>query len=464
MSILTSPYNLIELSSLPIAHRLFMMRSRRRFCQWFVASFARSAALHSQENPVSFQVVGDWNVRISVPDAGISATVQVNPPVMVRATAEEYKAIPEFNPRVGGWLRGAQLRGVKAQETTSPRLLDPGSFQLRSGATSEAPLLRRGTDYEIDTEWGTFGRLADGGIKPDQSVFASYSHAELRVDAVVLTPGEQVRVRQGQPRAAAPAFPQAAAGERHLGNIYLPGFISRLGPDHLFPVLEHVFPQQPANTKSAPIGRITARLRSRQPLRILAWGDSVTDGAYLPDKSQRWQEQFVSRLRQLFPESRIELMTQAWGGRNTGSYLSEPPGSRHNYRETVLGLKPELIISEFVNDAGLTAEQVEERYSSLLRDFKEIGAEWIILTPHYVRPDWMKLTREREIDDDPRPYVRGLRQFAAKHDVALADASLRYGRLWRQGIPYNTLMVNAINHPDARGMKLFADALITLFE
>ena len=59
---------------------------------------------------------------------------------------------------------------------------------------------------------------------------------------------------------------------------------------------------------------------------------------------------------------------------------------------------------------------------------------------------------------------RVLRQFAARHDVALADASLRYGRLWRQGIPYNTLMLNAINHPDERGMRLFADALIALFQ
>lgn len=39
-----------------------------------------------------------------------------------------------------------------------------------------------------------------------------------------------------------------------------------------------------------------------------------------------------------------------------------------------------------------------------------IGAEWIILSPHYVRPDWMGLTKEREIDDDPRPYVKGDRK------------------------------------------------------
>jgi hypothetical protein len=129
----------------------------------------------------------------------------------------------------------------------------------------------------------------------------------------------------------------------------------------------------------------------------------------------------------------------------------------------VLGVKPDLIISEFVNDASLQPAQVEERYAKLLADFKAIGAEWIILTPHYVRPDWMGLTSEREIDNDPRPYVEGLRQFAAKHDVALADASLRWGRLWRQGIPYNTLLVNAINHPNARGMRIFADSLMALF-
>ena len=86
-----------------------------------------------------------------------------------------------------------------------------------------------------------------------------------------------------------------------------------------------------------------------------------------------------------------------------------------------------------------------------------------MLTPHYVRPDWMGLGTEREIDADPRAYVTGLRQFAARHGVPLGDASLRWGRLWRQGIPYSSLFCNAINHPNARGMKLFADSLMALF-
>jgi hypothetical protein len=43
--------------------------------------------------------------------------------------------------------------------------------------------------------------------------------------------------------------------------------------------------------------------------------------------------------------------------------------------------------------------------------------------------------------------MEGLRQFAAKHDIALPDASLRCGRLWRQG---------ALKGP--------ADALTALFQ
>jgi lysophospholipase L1-like esterase len=411
--------------------------------------------------PASFVISGAWDVRITLSD-GSSHTIHVPPPKIVNVIAEEYTAIPVFNPKAAGWVKGVQLKGVKAQETTSPKLLDGGSFVLRAGPEPDAPLFNKGSDYDIDLTWGTFGRLADGRIKSDQAVFASYNHAQMRLDAVILT-GERVVLRQGEPRAAAPVAPQANAGELHLGNIYLPGLAVKLEADHLFPILEASFPDS-ALTPNATVDRIVRRLNDSQPLRILAWGDSVTDGSYLPDKqNERWQEQFVARLRKRFPKSRIELMTEAWGGRNTGSYLAEPPGSPHNYRETVLALKPDIIISEFVNDAGLQPAQVEERYSTLLADFKSIGAEWIILTPHYVRPDWMSLTSERDIDKDPRPYVQGLRQFAARHDVALADASLRYGRLWRQGIPYNTLMLNTINHPDARGMRIFADALMALF-
>lgn len=421
------------------------------------------AAAAWAQPPASFTVAGDWAVRVTVPGVG-PRVLPVAPPVIRSVTAEKHTTLPLFDPKAGGWARGARLEGLRCQETTSPYLLDPASFSLRAGPAPDAALFTPGVDYELDPIWGTFGRLPGSRIAADQPVYATYRHAQVRLDAVVLTAAGQLALRRGEPRAAAPPLPPLAPGDRHLGNIYLPRAIPKLTPDHLFPILESAYPEPPPGPRHPVIERLVKRLESGLPLRFLAWGDSVTDASYLPDReNQRWQQQFVTRLRQQFPKARIELMTQAWGGRNTGSYLAEPPGSPHNYAETVLGVKPDLIISEFVNDSGLTPERVEERYAKLLADFRAIGAEWIILTPHYVQPERMNFTREREVDEDPRPYVAGLRQFSAKHQVPLADASLRYGRLWRQGVPYNTLLLNAINHPDAHGMRLFADALMALF-
>ena len=322
----------------------------------------------------------------------------------------------------------------------------------------------RGKDYEIDLHWGTVGRLAGGRIGEKQPVWISYRHGTLRIDSIVLDGSGRIAVRPGQPRAAAPLPLDLEKGDRRLANVWLPGRIEKLEHKFLFPILETAFPEPPKSTPTPAeklLPKTVRKLREGKPLRVLAWGDSVTVGTYVPDyEKNRWQGQFLTRLQERFPQAKIALITEAWGGRNTASYLAEPPGSEHNYREKVLGAKPDLVVSEFVNDAGLTPAQVEERYGKLRGDFQAIGAEWIILTPHYVRPDWMGLDREREIDEDPRPYVAGLRQFATRHGVALADASLRFGRLWRQGLPYSTLMLNSINHPDVRGMKLFADSLM----
>ena len=418
--------------------------------------------------PADLMLVGDWDVVVAVSETHpLTTTVHVAPPVLVAVVAEKYDSLPLYDSKAAGWTKGAQLLGVRAQETTTPHLFDPESLVLRAGPEPNAPVFRRGEDYEADVTWGTIGRCTNSAIKEGQPVFASYRHAQLRIDAVVLTRAGRVELRRGESRSAAPLPPKLERGERRLANIWLPGRLDRLAPEHLFPVLETAYPEPP-KPKPRPaeqfLPKAMQKLRSGQPLRILAWGDSVTVGTFVPDwEHNRWQEQFVARLKSRFRHAKIELLTEAWGGRNTSSYLGEPPGSPHNYQEKVLAVKPDLIVSEFVNDGGLSPAQVNERYGKLWADFQGIGAEWIILTPHYVRPDWMGLNRERDVDDDPRPYVAGLREFAPQHQIALADASRRYGRLWRQGIPYLTLMDNNINHPDMRGHALFADSLMALF-
>jgi lysophospholipase L1-like esterase len=366
-----------------------------------------------------------------------------------------------------------KLHQTRAQECPTAYAVNPDSIIVREKPEKNSLQYERGKDYQIEPKWGCIGRLPESRISEQQSVYIDYVYDKMRIDSLVRTQTGQLILKKGASHVTTPVQPELEDGETRLVNIWIKARIEKLTPELIFPILETKYPE-PSPQVSTPqsltiaekqIPRTMAKLKAGETVNILAWGDSVTDAGYLPNpQTERWQEQFAARLRTKFPKANIVLKTEAWGGRNSNSYRNEPPGSPKNYKEKVLALKPDLIVSEFVNDSGLHGDALDKRYSKILEEFKEIGAEWIILTPHYVRSDWMGLQSEQRIDDDPRPYTKSLREFTAKNNVALADAAKRYGRLWRQGIPYSTLMMNNINHPNPYGMKLFADALMELFE
>jgi hypothetical protein len=426
-----------------------------------------SVVAAAEDRVVVAETAGDWGVRVECRHAAQAkaGTFVVAPPDGVEVLNERIAMLPLFNPAVPGWVKGVALEEVRAAECTVIRALDPESLVVKTAPGREGALLERGRDWEADTEWGTVGRLAGGRIAEGQPVWASYRAALRRIDSVVRLADGTLELVRGEPQIVLCEPPSIPAGSERLVNVYLPGRIEKLSDANLFPILEDRCPPLAADQSSQARSRLPEtlrRLESGEPLKILAWGDSVTTYG-------RWQAMFVERLEARYPRASIELVTEAWGGRNTGSYLAEPPGSEHNYREKVLEVRPHLIVSEFVNDAGMGPADVDRQYGRLLDDFRGIGAEWVILTPHYVMPEWMGpgfLERgQRDIDDDPRPYVAGLKAFVAAHPehVALADAARRYGRLWRQGIPYLTLMENNINHPNVAGHRIFADALDEVF-
>lgn len=423
-----------------------------------------SIALLAQ--PEKLTLVGDWKVQVEY--KGKLGVVDISQPSPFTVKNERYDRMADYRAAGGGWTRGTALQGVKAQECTTRYALKPETLVIKSSDKADAVIFEDGKDYQLTPDWATVGRLPDGRIQPNQPFFADYIYVKLRIDAIVLTKSGDYAVRLGIPHPANPEQAELQDGDTRLANIWLKGDIKKLTDENLFPILENEYPEKELsgpNPAHKLLPKTIKKLESGEPIKILAWGDSVTVGTFVPDwEKNRWQNQFVTRLKARYPRANIELVTEAWGGRNTDSYLAEPPGSRYNYQEKVLGQKPDLIVSEFVNDSGFNQEKVDRQYGRFLKDFKEIGAEWIILTPHYVRPDWMGLNSEKNIDEDPRPYVHALRKFAQENQVALADASLRYGRLWRQGIPHSSLMMNAINHPNTLGMKLFADALMELFK
>jgi len=420
-----------------------------------------SAETNANAVPAEVRLVGDWSLSVTVPESASAASVvEIPKPDIVTVTDEKIDKLPDFAAATPqGWRKGVRLNGVKAAECAIRNALEPDSLVVRDGPGTAAITFKKGVDYEAELEWGCVGRLPQGAIKPDQPVFVSYRYVKMRIDSIVRSADGKIFGKTGTPDVATPAAPALSPGETRLANVYISGKLSALPPENLFPILETAYPETPMTGPSEAeklLPKTLKKLRSGEPIKILSWGDSVTG-------FKRFQTMFVDRLRKQYPRANIELVTEAWGGHNTKTYFDEPSGSVHNYQEKVLDQKPDLVVSEFVNDAGLSEQQVEVQYGKILADFNKLGTEWIILTPHYIRPDWMQLTRQRDIDEDPRPYVKGLRLFAAQHQIALADASLRYGRLWRQGIPYLTLMENNINHPNVFGHSLFADSLMALF-
>lgn len=417
-------------------------------------------------------VVGDWRIQVAPGTIAVSGTLvqlpkaiilDVPPATLIHAQDEKYDSLALFNAQAAPWSKGTRLRPLITFETTASASLVPESLQLK--ANPNGAVYKRGTDYELDPRWATMGRL-EQGIPADHPVWATYDYGLARLDAIIINRQGVVTLRQGIPHAATPLAPQPATDEMTLANIWIPARLTRLTNENIYPILATAYPEptvngEPPAAKLLP--KTWAKLKHGEPLNILAWGDSVTAGGQVSTPDHLYQKRFLTLLQQKFPTAPLHLTTVTWGGRNSDSFLKEPPGSQYNFETAVLGAHPDLIVMEFVNDAWMNPEQVEAHYTALQQRFQAIGAEWIILTPHYVRPDWMGATTAR-VEQDPRPYVQGLRQFAARHNVALADASLRWGALAQQGIPYTTLLSNSINHPDDRGHAIFAAALMQLFD
>lgn len=425
------------------------------------------------KNALPVRVVGPWTIEVgpgavalhrgevALPEA---VTLEVPPPETLRVRDERHDGLPIFNPKAGGWVRGAQLEGLVTKECTATGELDPDSMRLKP-SPGDAARFALGSDYQLDPFWGTFGRLDGGTIAEGQTVFVDYEYTPWRLDSVLVDEAGTVRLALGEPDAALALPPEPRPGDRAVANIWLSGPIERLTDENVFPIEFAPTPPPPQGESQAEsrLPKTLAKLRAGETVTIVAWGDSVTNGGGVNGHVELWyQAVFAERLRERFPDADVRMLTAAWPGGNSKGYMKAPSGGTYDFVRDVLEPKPDLVTIEFVNDAYLDETATAAHYTDILEHLHGIGAEVALITPHLVRPDWLK-TDTVKVDQDPRPYVKALRQFAMDNNVALADASRQWCRLWRQGLPYVTLLANSINHPDARGHEIFAEALMGLF-
>jgi lysophospholipase L1-like esterase len=416
-----------------------------------------------------FRLEGARGVRVTI-GAGASARAETveSPPIEPIEVAEEtYAFLPIFDQAAFGWLKGQRLTGVTAQEGVIAGALDADSVEVRLAGEPDGEPLARDVDYRIDPYWGTIGRIPGGRLGSGVAVTIRYRYVSPRLDAVILQADGQIVLRPGTPSNELPESPRPEAGEKLLGRIFVRGTAGALSAADLFPVLSAQAPSYAVKRNdmiASKMPKLMRKLRSGDQVTIMAWGDSVTDGRYLDEpETQRWQDQFVAALTAKYPQANVRLITEAWPGHGSGDYLTASPGDPKRFETAVVGQKPDLVISEFVNDAYLGAAGVSRQYGQIRSAFKRAGIEWIVLTPHFTHPAFMGFDSEAVADRDPRSYTEALRRFGAENRVTVADASLYWADLKRQGLPYTTLLKNGINHPNAFGMSLYSQALMAYF-
>ena len=366
-----------------------------------------------------------------------------------------------------GFAKGTRLRGLSARDVNACGSLVPDSLELRR--SGDAKLLALGSDYLLDVAWGHIGIGPQSCVTTNDSVSASYRYSLLRMDTIQVGVDGKVSLRQGVPHISAPVPPDADTGCLALAHVFVNYRDTAVHQDQIYPIVET--PKQ-ALTGSTPgrLPKTLALLKAGKPVTIVCWGDSVTAGGNASAPERRYVDVFTAGLRERFPQAQLTVTNISVGGSNSRNWLapdkfpfrSKVGAASPCQFQRVLDAKPNLVTIEFVNDAGMTPALVEKTYAEILERLRPTGAEVLLITPHFTMLKMMGFQSMREVER--RPYVLALRAFANEHNLALADAAARWEHLWKEGLPYLTLLHNTINHPDDRGHHLFAEEMWKCFQ
>ena len=430
---------------------------------WFILAGSALAVLPTGlKSSLEMSVTGERKVSAvaKLTDGRtLSGEFEVPPLGVLEVRDKQYKKLPVFNPNGGSWGQGASLGSLYGS-------LENASVRVNSAPEGKGVEYRQDKDFRVYYLMGQIGRTADSPIG-EKPVYVSFRHTPQRLDSVILDKNGQLAFRLGEPVAYMPVPPVLADGEVRLGNIYQARTQEPLTDGNLFPIFETSWQPTACSKGELLLPKTMKKLRDGGKVKILAWGDSITAGTYIPDwQTNRWQEQFVRKLRQRFPKAQIELETVAWGGHNTRDFLKAKSGSPYNYEEKVLGAMPDLVLFEFLNDRSLNDAQLTENYATFLKDFREIGAEWLIVIPAYTAENafvMLSPAKQKAVQVDDRKHTAFLRRFATENQVALADGGTPFVELHRQGIPHLTVMTYHYNHPNAYGFSLMAAAVLEVF-
>jgi lysophospholipase L1-like esterase len=296
--------------------------------------------------------------------------------------------------------------------------IDPQSVVVRSTYLPGGTVYEAGRDYRFDAKLRTLSRLPGSRI-PDFATNVLYR-------------------------------------KRDFNHGQFPGF----GNGKFFVYVDYTFarPLKLAETRdvSPLLQKTSEKLRAGKPLKVIAFGDSITAGGDASTVELQYPSRYAEHLRQRFPKSQITVENGSTGGDNTVMGLAR-------LDEKVLSRSPDLVLVAFgMNDhnlpggGGVEPDAFKDNLKQIVTRIREkTGAEVILLSTFPPNPDWHFSTHRME------RYADATKSAASDLDVAYAKVySVWQTVLLRKDLP--SLLGNNINHPNDFGHWLYLQALAAL--
>jgi lysophospholipase L1-like esterase len=242
-------------------------------------------------------------------------------------------------------------------------------------------------------------------------------------------------------------------GQQVFDHSKFPGF----GNTHFFAFVDYTaakkphWPEQPPQTQFLKATK--ARLQAGQPLKIVAFGDSITAGGDVTKPEYLFWKRWADDLQKRHPASQITSVNGATGGDSTVQGLAR-------LQTKVIDEKPDLVLIGFgMNDHNInsvTIPKFEENLQTLVNRIRaETKAEVVLFSAFPPNPKW-KFGSHHMVD-----YAAATGRVAQQLSCAYADVFSNWVRISDRKKPED-LLGNNINHPNDFGHWVYFRVLQNL--
>jgi acyl-CoA thioesterase-1 len=188
------------------------------------------------------------------------------------------------------------------------------------------------------------------------------------------------------------------------------------------------------------------KLRAGLPMKIVAFGDSITAGGEASQPELIFWRRWADKLQRKYPQSPVIAVNGATGGDTTANGLQR-------LQTKVLDEKPDLVLIAFgMNDhnvGSVPIPQFEENLKEMIGSIrKATGAEIILLSAFPPNPKW-KFGSHHMAD-----YAKATERAAREANCAFADVFNNWESMTRRKKPED-LLGNDINHPNDFGHWIY---------